>query len=129
MEDPMTEATCHCGAVRIEVDEPTTTVTECNCSICGRLGALWAYHRRDTARITGVTVPYSWGDATIAFHHCATCGCTTHYVGIGPDATDRVAVNARLLPLDPAAPVKVRRFDGRDTWTSLGESGTWPWGR
>jgi hypothetical protein len=73
------------------------------------------------------TGAYSWGDRAIAFHHCRTCGCTTHYTGNGPDALDRVGVNARLLPLDRAAPVPVRRFDGKDSWSSLGEHGAWPW--
>jgi len=127
----MLEATCHCGAVCIQVESAPARVTECNCSVCGRLGALWAYYRSAQAKVVRgaeATAAYSWGDApSIAFHHCRTCGCTTHYTGLGADALDRVAVNARLLPLDRAAPVPVRRFDGRDSWASLGEHGTWPW--
>jgi hypothetical protein len=126
----MLEATCHCGAVRIEVDEAPARITDCNCSICGRLGALWAYYPSARVRVVhaaDATGSYAWGDRAIAFHHCRTCGCTTHYTGLGPDALDRVGVNARLLPLDPAAPVVVRRFDGRGTFTAIGEHGTWPW--
>lgn len=126
----MLEASCHCGAVRIQVDDAPTRLTECNCSICGRLGALWAYYTTSTLRVVqgaDATGTYAWGDRRIAFHHCRTCGCTTHYTGLGPDATDRVAVNGRLLPLEATAPVTVRRFDGRDTWTTVDEHGRWPW--
>src|SRR5688572_20945605 len=108
----MLEATCHCGAVRIAVDGPPSRVTECNCSICGRLGALWAYYTTAQARVVqgaDATGSYSWGDRNIAFHHCRTCGNTTHYTGIGAEPLDRVGVNARLLPLDPASPIPVRR--------------------
>jgi hypothetical protein len=121
-------ATCHCGAVRIEVAGPPPGVTECNCSICGRLGVLWAYYPVAGAQLVAgaeALVSYAWGDRSIAFHHCGICGCTTHYTGIGPEPMDRVAVNARLLPL--VDPVPVRRFDGKDTFTALGEHGTWPW--
>ena len=122
----MLEATCHCGAVGIEVEAPPARLTECNCSVCGRLGALWAYYTNAQARVVrGQTVVYSWGDKNIAFHHCPICACTTHYTGLGPEALDRLAVNARLLPL--AEPVPVRRFDGRDSWTALEHDGRWPW--
>ena len=40
---PVLTATCHCEAVRIEIDGDLTTVTDCNCSICRRYCALWAY--------------------------------------------------------------------------------------
>ena len=40
----MIEAACHCGAVKLSVPARPDTVTECNCSICRRLGARWAYY-------------------------------------------------------------------------------------
>jgi hypothetical protein len=59
----MLVATCHCGAVRIEVPRRPRTLTDCNCSICRRYGALWAYYKRPDLRIThaqGATSGYSW---------------------------------------------------------------------
>jgi hypothetical protein len=32
----MIEASCHCGAVRLEIDSPPAEVTDCHCSICRR---------------------------------------------------------------------------------------------
>lgn len=118
------EATCHCGAVRLEIARAPTTVTDCNCSICRRLGVLWAYY--DPREVTimaasGATASYAWGDKAIAFHRCNICGCTTYWASLGEASADRLGVNARLM--DPAVLVaaKVRRLDGADTWTYLGE--------
>ena len=38
----MLTATCHCGAVKIEVPRTARTLTARNCSLCVRYGALWA---------------------------------------------------------------------------------------
>jgi hypothetical protein len=67
----------------------------------------------------GETVAYVQGDKTLAMHHCPTCGCTTHSVGLGEYAGKFMKVNARLF--DPAETQhwRVRRFDGADSWTFL----------
>ena len=55
----MLEASCHCGAVQIEVAARPQQLTSCNCSLCRRLGTLWAYYHPDRVRITrgtGTTV-------------------------------------------------------------------------
>lgn len=55
----MIEASCHCGAVRILVAERPWVLTACNCSLCRRLGTLWAYYRPDEVAIVagaGTTV-------------------------------------------------------------------------
>ncbi len=123
------QASCHCGAVSLTVTRPPERVTECNCSICRRLGALWAYYTGAEVTLPNLdaTSTYVWGDRCIAFHHCPRCGCTTHYTGIGADADDRVAINARLLPLEADAPVPVRRFDGASSWKVVSDSGVYPW--
>jgi hypothetical protein len=89
----MVEASCHCGAVRISVSTPPTEVTSCNCSICRRLGSLWAYYDPADVEIIGDTAQYIWGDRMLALHHCQTCGCTTHWTPIGETRTDRMGVD------------------------------------
>ncbi len=56
----MVEATCHCGAVRVEVPRPPqdVEVKECNCSICRRTGAVLAYYSPRDARVSGATDTY-----------------------------------------------------------------------
>jgi hypothetical protein len=69
----MLSATCHCGAVRIEVPQPPQKLTICNCSICRRYGALWAYYKAGTVRVTGHpenTTEYVWGDKTLRTIRC-----------------------------------------------------------
>ena len=109
----MIEAACHCGAVRLGLAQAPETLTECNCSICRRLGALWAYYPRDQVRVMApaeATVGYVWGDRCIEFHHCRACGCSTHYESLGE--SNRRAVNGRLLAPEDAADIPIRRFDG-----------------
>ncbi len=118
----MITASCHCGAVRIELDAPPARLTECNCSICRRLGALWAYYTRDQVRFVmaaDATHAYAHGDRTLAFHHCRTCGCTTHWASLRPENPDRVGINARLFPPEDRTGIPVRHFDGAETWTYL----------
>ena len=118
----MIEASCHCGAVRIEIAERPKTVTECNCSLCRRLGNRMAYYHPDQVKIIcqpGATTPYIQGDRTLAMHHCNTCGCTTHWQSIDPAYKDRMAVNSRLMNPAELEGVRVRYFDGADSWTHL----------
>lgn len=109
------EAACHCGAVRIRAPRPEQ-LTECNCSLCSKLGTRFAYYGPDEVTVTGATISYVQGDRTLATHHCPTCGCTTHWTATDP-ALQRIGVNARLMSgIDD---IPVRRFDGADTWTYL----------
>ena len=34
---------CHCGAVAFTVELDPSTALKCNCSICTKLGAVWAF--------------------------------------------------------------------------------------
>ena len=115
----MIRASCHCGAVQIELDSLPETLTQCTCSICRRYGALWAYRTRRSARVTSGReheTAYLWGDKAIEFYHCMRCGCLTHYESIEKLEGSRLAVNARMLSPDAIASLKVRTFDGADKW-------------
>jgi hypothetical protein len=118
----MYEASCHCQAVRIEVAELTPTVTDCNCSVCRRYGALWAYYTRDQVRLQAEPVTlsaYCWGDRTIEFWHCNRCGCLTHYESTDKHERSRFTLNARMLSLEALESLPVRHFDGADSWEYL----------
>jgi hypothetical protein len=109
----MVEGSCHCGAVRFRLREAPTEVTECNCSVCRRLGVLWAYVPADSVEIAAdpATDTYAWGARTQAFHRCRVCGCTTHWAKFDPDF-DTVGVNARLLAPEVLAAARLRHLDG-----------------
>ena len=116
----MIEASCHCGAVRIEVPRAPTELTSCNCSICRRTGGLWCYFKPAEVRVAGSTVGYRWGDKSLELHHCAGCGCTTHWTPLDP-AIDRMGVNARLMDPTIVTAARIRRLDGADTWKYFDE--------
>jgi len=116
------EGSCHCGAVRITIPRKPRRITSCTCSICRRYGALWAYYPSGTVRVRaarGASETYTWGDHSIRFVRCATCGCVTHWKPVRRAGDARMGVNTRLF--DPAAMsgVRVRRFDGAVTWRFL----------
>jgi hypothetical protein len=105
-------ATCHCGAVRIHVRRAPRAVTNCNCSICRRYGALWAYYSASSVRIDapkGVLQSYSWR---------RTCGCVTHYKYRKNWGRRTVAINAANFEPDVLKGVPIRNLDGASTWTS-----------
>ena len=115
-------ATCHCGAVRLQIPRKPRTLTDCNCSICRRYGTLWAYYKASAVRVVsrrGATTSYRWGDKTIDFVRCNTCGCVTHWRGIRKRPNSFVGVNASNLDAEAIRSVRVRKFDGAKTWKYL----------
>jgi len=113
---------CHCGAIQFSVPRKPEWLTECNCSICRRIGAKWAHFNRDEVEISAPdngTIAYIQGDKTLAAHTCRQCGCTTYWLGLDPDANGRMAVNFRMCNPNEIAGIPVRHFDGADSWQFL----------
>lgn len=115
------DASCHCGSVRLKVNQAPQEVTDCNCSICRRYGALWAYYSPGDVQVTGgATDVYLWGRKTNEFHRCRHCGCVTHW-SKADKTGEHMGVNARLLAPEVLARARVRHLDGADTWRYLDE--------
>jgi len=115
----MLEASCHCGAVRITVPGRPEYLVDCNCSICRRNGALWAFYEAESVALRGHpenTTEYIWGQRTIRTMHCKICGCATHWEPLDPKAGTRFGINARNFDPTAVDGVRVRKFDGADTW-------------
>jgi hypothetical protein len=110
----MIEGSCHCGKVRIALDAAPAEVTDCNCSICRRYGALWAYYHPKQVHIAEATTTqvYLWNKHWIEFHRCADCGCVTHWTAAGNPAANRMGVNIRLMAPAILAAARIHRFDG-----------------
>lgn len=105
---------CHCGNVQVAAAMPAQ-VTQCNCSICARYQALWAYYPSADVRINvgnkGLH-SYSWGKKHIAYVRCAHCGCVTHYENTPSSPKfGRVAINTSMSNVDISS-IPVRHFDG-----------------
>ena len=117
----MITATCHCGAVRLELRRKPRTLTSCNCSVCRRYGTLWAYFNPRDVRVRAgrrSLASYSWNGRTLRFVRCAKCGCVMHWAS-NRRGSDRMGVNARNLEPAVIEGIRVRRLDGAKTWKYL----------
>lgn len=117
----MLTGTCHCGALRIEIPQRPTEITNCNCSICRRLGALWAYYEVEQVKVHGhpqKTDTYVQGDKTLCVVRCSHCGCTTHWEPLQAKPGARLGVNVRNFEPEVIGNPRMRLLDGASTWTS-----------
>ncbi len=122
----MIKGSCHCGAVTFELAETPEWLTDCNCSLCRRIGALWAHVDPAQATVTlgaDATSVYIQGDKRVALHTCKTCGCTTHWDALGDSLGDslkeeapaRMGINCRMAEPGAIAALRVRHFDGAES--------------
>lgn len=123
----MLDGTCHCGAVRWHLKTMPESVTACNCTVCRRYGALWAYgHIDHDIEVEGETRTYRRKDGGIIdFHFCSSCGCITHYVTNRPKENGKfwTGVNVRLTDPGPIEHLAIDHFDGFDTFEDLPRDG------
>lgn len=122
----MLEGSCHCGAVRWSFYGQPESATACNCTVCRRYGALWAYDYEDERiRVSGATRVYARGSRTLGFHFCADCGCVAYWraLAAGKDGRRRIAVNLRLAVPEEVAAIVLDHFDGLVSFDDLGRDG------
>lgn len=123
----MLNGTCHCGEVGWTLETLPEAVTACNCTICRRYGALWAYgYLGDGIQTTGQTRIYRRRDSgDLEFHFCASCGCATHYVACAEDENGRkrVGVNTRMADPSVLGELPIRHFEGHDSFKPLPPDG------
>ena len=89
---------CHCGAVRFEVDMNLDHVRVCDCSLCRKRGAL--NHRVEPSQFRLLTpieemTLYQWHTKTAKDYFCPTCGILPFRRP--RTAPDLVTVNVRCL--------------------------------
>ncbi|MBY8297367.1 GFA family protein [Vibrio fluvialis] len=77
-------ATCHCGAVELELSLPDGIVDprRCDCSICRRKGAIVASVTLDAIRIVKGQEAlrlYQFNTQTTKHYFCSVCGIYTHH--------------------------------------------------
>ena len=110
-------ATCACGAVTINVPHKPDFINDCNCSLCTKLGATWAYYAPNEAQVDesgldSFTRP-EITDPWIRNYRCRTCGCVTHWRSIRSIDPPRSGVNANLFEPEVLQGIEVRHPDGR----------------
>lgn len=124
MEHPTSSlrGSCHCGAVSLTLPSLPDKAIRCNCSLCRRVGAVWAYYEFGTVTVEGhpgQTADYIQGDKTLRTIRCVNCGIVTHWEPLPPTPGARHGVNLNIFGPEVLESVPVRRFDGADTWAFL----------
>ena len=121
----MITGTCHCGAAHWTLEGNPGRVTACNCTLCRRYGALWAYdYVGGRIAVVGPVQSYSRSakpQPSLEILFCPTCGCVLGWRGLKPTGNGRVriAVNVRLAPPEAVADLPVEHFDGFDKWDEV----------
>ena len=125
----MLRASCHCGATGWTLVGEPGPVTACNCTLCHRYGALWAYdYEGERVAVIGKTSSYTRigkADPALEILFCATCAGVLAWRGLRleSDGRRRMAVNVRLLSLEKVADLPIDQFDGLDTFEDLPADG------
>lgn len=122
----MLKGSCHCGDVTWKFGRMPESATACNCTICRRYGALWAYGFLGTdVTVAGPSRFYTRGKA-IEYHFCPRCACATHYLAVKPEAdgSRKAVVNLRMSE-EPAEiqHLPIDHFDGFGAFEDLPRDG------
>ena len=117
MPDPNThEGGCHCGRVRFRATGDFAQVAECNCSICCKRGALWAFVKAPQFELlqgADALIDYQFGKKRIHHLFCRSCGIGSYSQGLAPNGEETYAVNVRCLDDIEVAALSPRPFDGK----------------
>lgn len=120
---------CHCGQAGWGLEGDPGSITACNCTLCRRYGALWAYDYEDERiRVHGVSSTYrraGKADPALEILFCPTCACVLAWRGLRPepDGRRRMAVNVRLADPEAVAHLQIDHFDGLDSFEDLPPQG------
>ncbi|MBB3975809.1 hypothetical protein GGQ64_000996 [Rhizobium azooxidifex] len=121
--------TCHCEAAHWTMAGDPGPVTACNCTLCRRYGALWAYdYEGKRIDLHGTTKAFSRvgkEKPSLEIRFCPTCACVLCWRGLSldPDGRRRMAVNVRLAPPEAVAHLPIDHFDGLDSFDDLPRDG------
>jgi hypothetical protein len=122
---------CHCGAVKFEVEVDASNGSRCNCTICHRLGAITAIVKPAAFTLLAgdeVLTAYEWGGRTAKRYFCSRCGITCFLRGhLEQVGGDYVSVNLNCLEDVDPADVAVQHWDGRNNnWAAGPRPTPWP---
>ena len=121
------EGTCHCEQVKWSYELALESVTACNCTLCSRYGALWAYgFLNQGIKVSGPTSVYMRGRQLSGYHFCSTCGCLAYYLAQKEDdqGQRKIAVNTRMIKEpDQIFNLPIDHFDGRYKFEDLPRDG------
>jgi len=110
------EASCQCGKVVCKVDaDIPTSVFECNCSRCRRLGFLLAFVPRDSFTLVqgdDVLKSYFFHKHVIEHRFCTECGVQPFALGNMPDGSPMAGINMRCVETVDLDALERQKVDG-----------------
>jgi hypothetical protein len=114
---PTYHGSCHCRAVRFEIETTIDQVTLCNCSICTKKGIVHHRVKPENFRLiagTEVIAIYQFGTGVAKHHFCSCCGI--HVFTRPRSAPELYTVNVRVLEDFDLSTTQVETvtFDGRN---------------
>ena len=107
---------CHCGAVAYTVEVDAAASMSCNCSICSKLGAVWAFTPKSNCKLTkgeGRAGDYQFNKHVLHHRFCPTCGIESYAEGKGKDGSEQVGINLRCVEGIDVDKLTPKKFDGR----------------
>lgn len=122
----MLNLSCLCGRVRVTLARRPDYVNECNCLLCRKSGARWAYFHPSEVTVEGASKTYCRADkadpaARLGF--CDTCGVTTHWTltesAAAKYGNTLMGVNMGLADEAELAGIELRYPDGK-AWSGEG---------
>jgi hypothetical protein len=118
---------CHCGRVRFEVLATPSSLSQCNCSLCSKKGALYVKVRElSELRITAgesELSSYRFNTGRAKHYFCRHCGIHVfHRPRLDPE---RWSANARCLEDLDVSSYVLTQFDGRH-WEAQASAEGWP---
>lgn len=109
----MLAGSCHCGAVRFQVEAEITELTTCDCSLCVNKNAVMAKVHESALTVTAgedALSLYRWNTGIARHYFCSRCGIYTFHRKRA--APDHFGINVFCLEGFDRAAVPVRATDG-----------------
>ncbi|KAJ7250660.1 Mss4-like protein, partial [Mycena rebaudengoi] len=104
---------CHCGAIRYTLEcAPLRHAKSCNCSICSRLGVVWAYPLRQSLTVhdQDTLVEYQFGSRRIRHGFCGVCGVSVWEHFVDPARLD-MGLNVRAINEFDWSALEIEKID------------------
>ena len=109
----MWAGSCHCGAVRFQVEAEIIELTTCDCSLCVKKNAVMAKVHESALNITAGEEHlslYRWNTRVARHYFCSRCGIYTFHRKRA--APDHFGINVFCLDGFDAASVPLRATEG-----------------
>lgn len=126
------EGTCHCGAVRFQVEADLSSgASRCNCSICTRVAQLGLLVKPEAFKLLAgedALSFYEWGHKVSRRYFCRHCGIHCFGRGSLPELGGAF-VSANLNCVEAVEPeqLKIVYWDGRhNNWEAGPRDRPWP---